>query len=171
MHHSFILPFSLFIKCFSSKSLLLDIPTPSHYHNRPSGQESHLSPQFYTKPPLLYSFAPLQNPTPINTSSSSLFHSSSFSSSLFPAASNREQGEKLLLPPLASIITTTIFINLSPSLCEGRPLLLVWGRVLLRWQDSGPAPSSWFGAELPCVGHIIRSVLGEYFYSSRHELA
>jgi len=109
MHHSFILPFSLFIKCFSSKSLLLDIPTPSHYHNRPSGQESHLSPQFYTKPPLLYSFAPLQNPTPINTSSSSLFHSSSFSSSLFPAASNREQGEKLLLHPLASIITTTTF--------------------------------------------------------------
>ena len=55
---------------------------------------------------------------------------------LIPAASNRARRETPLASiistiPSSSIVTTTIFFNLSPSLCEDRPLLWVWGRVLL----------------------------------------
>ena len=83
------------------------IPLLSLHHNRPSGQESHLSFPFYTNPPLLYSFASLYNPTPINTPLSfSLFHFLLFSFFLASCSlqqRSHQERELLLLLPLSTI--------------------------------------------------------------------
>ena len=170
MHHYFILPFSLFIKCFLSK-----LSFPRHPHSLlliMIGQvaKRDTMPQILHKPPLFYFIASPHKPKsykyPLSFSLSSFYFSSS--SSLLPATSNREATKRE--PPLASLnqpYSTTF--NLSPSLCEDRPLLLDWGRVLLRWQDLGPVPSFWIGAELPFAGRS-KEPLGECFSSPKNWL-
>ena len=108
------------------------------------------------KPPHLYLF------TSLHKLKSYKYPSPSFFLHLLPffflaSCSLQQRSRQGRAPSLASLVhpnsifSTTSSLNSttisSPSLCENRLLLLDWGRILLRWQDLGPVPSFWIGAE------------------------
>ena len=99
MIHSF---FSLHLMLLFQNIISKIPPLLFLHHNRPCGQETSNPPQFCKNTlPFIY-LHHFTNSTPINTPSPSLSLHFTSSSSLLPAASNREatKGELLLLLPL-----------------------------------------------------------------------
>ena len=137
------------------------LPLPSPHHDQPCGKRVTSSPRF-CKNPLFFNYLHhFTNPTPINTPSPSLSPHFLLLLLLLCFLQPTEKPPRERAPSLASFVyPNSIFsttsspnsttFNFPPLPCEDRPLLLDWGRVLLRWCDAkGRYPPFGLGPNFP----------------------
>ena len=137
-------------------------PNLSTFYKNPSLNPNYISFLFHSNYKSLSFFFPLHFSSSFSTKRASIFffllhhHHNHSHYNFLSSSSSFSNSIKPTTNPKTPTFDSELCLHLQPLSipCEGRPLLLDWGRALLRWQDSGAGHSFWIGAELFFVGNV-----------------
>ena len=137
-------------------------PNLSTFYKNPSLNPNYISYLFHSNYKSFSFFFPLHFSSSFSTKRASIFffllhhHHNHSHCNFLSSSSSFSNSIKPTTNPKTPTFDIELCLHLQPLSipCEGRPLLLDWGRALLRWQDSGAGHSFWIGAELFFVGNV-----------------